>query len=93
MKRPAPEVLFTGFGDYSLDFRLMVFVENAKQQGKIASDLRFAIDAEFRRAGIEFSSPQRDLSFQPGSALRVVLERRRDGGTEGADAPPKKSDG
>jgi len=87
MKRPAPEVLFTGFGDTSLDFRLMVFVENANQQGKIASDLRFAIDAEFRRAGIEFSSPQRDLSFQPGSALHVVLDRTR------AVAAPKKSDG
>jgi small-conductance mechanosensitive channel len=93
MKRPAPEVLFTGFGDYSLDFRLLVFIENAQQQGKIASDLRFAIDAEFKRAGVEFSSPQRDLSFQPGSALRVVLERKRDDGRDGAVEPPKKTDG
>lgn len=63
---PPPKVWFSGFGDSSLDFELLVWVPEARVQGQIASDLRFAIDREFREHGIEIPFPQRDLHLRSG---------------------------
>ena len=58
---PKPEVFFVGFGDSSLDFQLCVWVDDPQREPRIASDLRFGIDAGFRRDGITIPFPQRDL--------------------------------
>ncbi len=68
---PAPYVLFMDFGDSSLDFELRLFIANADERLRVASDLRFAIDRAFREHGIEIPFPQRDLH------LRGPLEVRR----------------
>jgi small-conductance mechanosensitive channel len=86
LKRPAPEVLFTDFGDSSLNFKLLVWIENAHDQFRIASDLRFAIDTSFRRLGIEIPFPQRDVALKSAQPLRVVVER-----AAAADEPRKPS--
>ena len=75
LERPAPEVQFDQFGDSSLDFRLLGWVADAKQQWRIASDLRFAIDAAFKRQGIALSTPQRELLLRAESPVRVVVEK------------------
>jgi small-conductance mechanosensitive channel len=59
-------VLFEDFGDSSLDFMLMVWIENPQAQRRVASDLRYAIDRAFREAGIEIPFPQRDLHLRSG---------------------------
>jgi potassium efflux system protein len=58
---PAPEVRFEDFGDSSLNFSLLVWIANAREDLRAASRLRFAIDAAFRMAGIQIPFPQRDI--------------------------------
>jgi potassium efflux system protein len=58
---PAPYALFRGFGDSSLDFELRAFSPDVGRYLKIVHDLHMAIDAAFRREGIEISFPQRDI--------------------------------
>jgi small-conductance mechanosensitive channel len=64
LPEPPPQVHFTDFGDSSLDFALLVWVDDPIRQARIASDLRFAIDAAFREQRIEIPFPQRDLHLR-----------------------------
>jgi small-conductance mechanosensitive channel len=70
---PAAKVFFMDFGSSSLDFELRVWVTEFWTTDGILSDLRFAIDQEFRKQGIEIPFPQRDLHIksQPGN-LQVL---------------------
>jgi potassium efflux system protein len=61
MKKPEPEVRFEEFGDSAMSFALYCWIEQAPQDLRIGSDLRFAIDRAFREASIEIPVPQRDL--------------------------------
>ncbi len=58
---PKAFVLFTGFGDNSLDFELRVYIDDAGALASTGSDLRFAIFRELKKAGIEIPFPQRDI--------------------------------
>jgi small-conductance mechanosensitive channel len=64
---PAPNILFSDFGDSSLDFKLMIWIPEPLTALRTASDVRFAIDRAFRDAGIEIPFPQRDLHLRSGS--------------------------
>lgn len=64
LDRPAPEVQFRAFGGSSLDFVLLVWIEEQQHRFRIASDLHFAIDASFRKSGIEIAFPQLDLHLK-----------------------------
>ena len=61
---PAPFVLFTGFGDNSLDFELRLYIGDAGYRASTASDLRFTIFRELKKAGIEIPFPQRDVHLR-----------------------------
>jgi len=58
---PRPEVVFMDFGDSALEFQLRFFIWNVDDRLSIASDIRFAMDAAFREAGIAIPFPQRDV--------------------------------
>jgi small-conductance mechanosensitive channel len=59
---PPPEILFTGFGDSSLNFELRVWTITRVQYPKeLASELYFSIFRTFREQGIQIPFPQRDL--------------------------------
>lgn len=61
LNNPPPLVLFTNFGDSSLNFKL-IFTLNDSFQGAIPkSDLRFEIDRLFREHNITIPFPQRDV--------------------------------
>jgi small-conductance mechanosensitive channel len=66
LQEPAPIVRFEDFGDSSLDFTLLVWIDNPLEQFRVASDLRFAIVEAFRAAEIEIPFPQRDLHLRSG---------------------------
>ncbi|PIP93913.1 MAG: transporter [Bdellovibrio sp. CG12_big_fil_rev_8_21_14_0_65_39_13] len=70
LKNPAPSVFFTNFGESSLDFRLLVWVEDLWHYEKILSDLRFAIDQSFRDHNVTIPFPQRDLHIVSGLEKR-----------------------
>ena len=61
---PEPKVIFRQFGDSSLDFELRCHIENVDNRINVISDLNFAIDAAFRKHGIEIPFPQRDLHIK-----------------------------
>jgi small-conductance mechanosensitive channel len=63
---PPPQVLFTDFGDSSLDFELLAWLADPRDENGTASDLRFGIDEAFRAEGIEIPFPQRDLHLRSG---------------------------
>jgi small-conductance mechanosensitive channel len=68
LKEPAPEVRFDDFGESSLAFSLLVWIASPRDDLRIASRLRFAIDSAFRAAGIQIPFPQRDVHIKKGDA-------------------------
>jgi small-conductance mechanosensitive channel len=61
IKNPEPTVLFTNFGESSLDFTLVFTVNNSFTAFLIQSELRFEIDRLFREHQITIPFPQRDV--------------------------------
>ena len=65
LKEPAPLVLFTDYGDNSIDFTLLVWTESrAHAPAMLKSDLYFTLFERFGKAGIELPFPQRDLHLR-----------------------------
>ena len=61
LEHPEPSVLFTDFADSSLNFKLIVTINDSFQASMPKSDLRFAIDKVFRDNNISIPFPQRDV--------------------------------
>lgn len=60
-KDPEPAVMFSDFGDSSLDFKLFFWTDNLWKIERLRSDIRFLIDLKFRENNITIPFPQRDL--------------------------------
>lgn len=58
---PAPRVRMRGFGDSSLDFELLCWVEHPAQRGLVSHHLYMNIYKALGREGIEIPFPQRDV--------------------------------
>lgn len=71
LRSPPPIVHFAGFGDSSLDFELRVFLRDVRERIKSMSELRFAILAALREAGITIPFPQRDLHIKGDDGARA----------------------
>lgn len=60
-----PAVILTGYGDSSIDFKLLVWIDIRKNSELIVrSDLYFKIFKAFAQAGIEIPYPQRDIHIR-----------------------------
>ena len=71
LDEPELDVIFTGFGDSSLDFAVRVWTSNqVRTPGKIASQLYFGLFAALKKEGIEIPFPQRDLHLKSAPALK-----------------------
>jgi small-conductance mechanosensitive channel len=67
LKRPAPEVLFIGYGDSSIDFDLLVWTSSYIDKPIILrSQLYYEIFKMFKEHKIEIPFPQRDLHLKSG---------------------------
>ncbi|KOP26568.1 mechanosensitive ion channel protein MscS [Hapalosiphon sp. MRB220] len=66
LKLPKPQVFFKEFGDSSLNFELLVWIDKPHQQSPIKSDIYFLIEASLRKHKIEVPFPQRDLNMRTG---------------------------
>ena len=76
-QHPNPFVLFTGFGDNSLNFEVhfWIRVQYYIEWQKILSEMRYAIDQLFRAAGIVIAFPQRDVHLDASQPIPVrVIE-------------------
>ncbi len=61
LKSPKPFVLFDDFGDSALLFSLNFFISDSFTDPRIKSEIRYRIDAEFRKNSITIPFPQRDV--------------------------------
>lgn len=73
LKIPAPNVLFTSFGDSALMFELVCFVEDVEAAGRVKSDLHFSIFKAMRENAIEIPFPQRDMNIRGVDRLVEAL--------------------
>lgn len=64
LAEPPPEVRLEDFADSSLLFGLLCWIPHARDDLRISSRLRFAIDAAFRRDRIEIPFPQREIRLR-----------------------------
>ena len=81
LRDPAPKVQFLKFGDWSLDFRLLVWTNRPRLHMQIRSDINYRIEKLFRHAGIEIPFPQTELRLRGGalhldSGDRLVVDER-----------------
>ncbi len=60
-KAPAPRVRFRCFGDSSLDFELLCWIDLPVNRGRMIHELNCAVYKMFQKEGIEIPFPQRDL--------------------------------
>ena len=81
---PAPQVVFKGFGDNSLDFELLVWTDEPDKQFLLKSNLYFRLYEILSEQQIEIPFPQRDLHLRSGklelssqleSALMALAEK------------------
>jgi len=66
LRDPAPKVQFLKFGDWSLDFRLLVWTNRPRLHTQIRSDINYRIEKLFRVARIEIPFPQTELRLRDG---------------------------
>jgi small-conductance mechanosensitive channel len=71
-----PDVWLVKFGDNSLDFELVIWVERAllMSPGRTQAKYLWAIETELAQRGIEIPFPQRDLHVRSGT-LSVKVEK------------------
>ena len=93
LRNPPPVVYFAAFGASSLDFELRVYMADVFDILTVETDLRMAIHAAFKEAGIEIPFPQQDIHIRSGMPgdIRAVAEamRPRQENGDSVDAPPE----
>ncbi|HUE82260.1 MAG TPA: mechanosensitive ion channel domain-containing protein [Pyrinomonadaceae bacterium] len=70
LKDPSPRVQFLGFGDFSLDFRLLIWSNQPRRHVQIRSDINYRIEELFRERGIQIPYPVRELLLRKDEASR-----------------------
>jgi small-conductance mechanosensitive channel len=61
LEEPKPRVQFLKFGDYSLDFRLLVWTNQPRRHVQIRSDINFRIARLFRERSIKIPYPTQEF--------------------------------
>ncbi|NEP61631.1 MAG: mechanosensitive ion channel [Symploca sp. SIO2G7] len=78
LHEPAPLVIFTGFGESSLNFELRVWVNRIDKEPDIRSSLNFIIEYNLRHQRITIPYPQRDLWIKNPEVLNPIRLQRKD---------------
>jgi small-conductance mechanosensitive channel len=68
---PPPKVQFLRFGDYSLDFRLLVWTRQPSRHPQIRSDINYRIERLFRERGIEIPMPTQQFVLRSSDAEKL----------------------
>ena len=66
---PPPDVVFSSFGDSTLDFKLRVIVKGRETFPKVRHELNMAIAREFASQDIEIAFPQREIRIKSDEAI------------------------
>ncbi|HIK12123.1 MAG TPA: mechanosensitive ion channel [Oscillatoriaceae cyanobacterium M33_DOE_052] len=73
LSSPPPRVWFRSFGDSSLNFELLVWIDNPINIDTLKSALHFRLESELRCRGIEIPFPQRDLHIRTIKSIENSL--------------------
>ena len=68
---PPPKVQFLRFGDYSFDFRLLVWTRQPSRHPQIKSDINYRIERLFRERGIEIPYPTQEFLLKTRDISRL----------------------
>lgn len=74
LEDPAPGVFFTEFGESSLSFLVVLWIEDYRERFAVLDELNMTIKERFERAGIVIPYPRRDISFV-NAEQKDALER------------------
>jgi small-conductance mechanosensitive channel len=86
VKKPAPKVIFLGFGDSSLNFQLNVWFPVDQWYGA-SSEVRVAASDALSSAGIEIAVPQRDLRLRAvDEEVSIEVSSHKDSSPEDSPA-------
>ena len=75
MKEPAPSIIFSGFGESSLDLVCRFYIDDLDYLWPVKTGLHLEIYRRFEEAGIVISFPQRDVHLDSSEPLRVAIDR------------------
>jgi potassium-dependent mechanosensitive channel len=69
---PPPRVQFMKFGDYTLDFRLLVWTRQPRRHVQIRSDINYRIFRLFNEHNIRIPRPTQEVLFKNGTLPREL---------------------
>jgi len=73
LKDPEPLAVFSGFGESSIDFRLLFWIATNERKLIIQTEVALLVNESLKKAGIEIPFPQRDLNVK--SADKSLLSK------------------
>jgi len=68
LKNPAPQVIITGFGDFSINLKLLAWISDPWIKPIVESDLISMIYERFKKYNVEIPYPRRVLIFKSEAA-------------------------
>ena len=71
---PAPSIIFSDFGDNSLNMVCRFYIENIDNMWPVKTALHLEIYRRFEEAGIVISFPQRDVHLDSEKPLRISID-------------------
>ncbi|MDJ0555950.1 MAG: mechanosensitive ion channel [Microcoleaceae cyanobacterium MO_207.B10] len=74
LNSPSAKVWFKGFGDSSLDFELLVWIDHPQDSDPIKSSLNFLIENELNQRDLVIPFPQRDLWLKNPQDLSFLFQ-------------------
>ena len=78
LKSPLPMVLFREFGDSSMNFELLVWIDHPKKRFETESDLHFEIVKQFKQQDITIPFPQQDVHIRSVKDVFPVVQKPGD---------------
>ena len=72
---PAPSIIFSDFGDNSLNMVCRFYIDNVDNMWPVKTALHLQIYRRFEEAGIVISFPQRDVHLDSEKPLRISIDQ------------------
>jgi small-conductance mechanosensitive channel len=73
---PAPSIIFSGFGESSLDLVSRFYIGSIDQLWPVKTGFHLEVYRRFEAAGIVISFPQRDVHLDSEQPLRIAIDPR-----------------
>ena len=88
LDRPEPRVRMRAFGQSSLDFELLGWIDHPEDRGRVTHEILLEIDRRFREHSIVIPFPQRDVHFYRQEGTTGSEPNLREAASD-RDSPPE----